>query len=67
MKHLPSWFNITEQEYMWYILQGYTISYDRKYNYVVWSMDGKQHRIDGPAVIWAYGKPLIQNKSKVNV
>jgi hypothetical protein len=51
MKKLNSWFEIDEKEYMWYILKGYTITSESDNTYVVWKMDGKTHRTDGPAVI----------------
>lgn len=64
---LNSWFEIDESQYMWYILQGYTINTDELC--VVWEVDGKYHRLDGPAVIyqtniqyWEHGK-FIESKS----
>jgi hypothetical protein len=50
---LANWFEIPEKEYIWYKLQGYTIAAD-KYR-VVWWLNGKRHRTDGPAVITANG------------
>jgi len=50
---LNSWFEISDQEYIWYTLQGYTIDADK--NRVVWYLDNEFHRADGPAVIWANG------------
>jgi hypothetical protein len=55
MKKLNSWFEIDEKEYMWYILKGYTITSEVDNTCVVWKMDGKRHRTDGPAVIRADG------------
>ena len=57
MKHLPSWYKITEQEYAWARLCGcgYEIQYDAQGHRVVWYLDGKRHRTDGPAVEWADG------------
>ena len=53
MKKLNSWVEIDEARYMWYILQGYDIDVDE--TTVMWILDGKLHRTDGPAVIWADG------------
>jgi hypothetical protein len=50
---LNSWFEISEKEYIWYKLQGYKI--DANSDRVVWELDDKLHREDGPAVIWAHG------------
>jgi hypothetical protein len=55
MKKLNSWFEIDEKEYMWYILKGYTITSEFDNTWVVWKMDDKPHRTDGPAVIYADG------------
>jgi hypothetical protein len=55
MKKINSWFEIDEKEYMWYILKGYTITSEFDNKCVVWKMDGKTHRADGPAVIYADG------------
>jgi hypothetical protein len=55
MKNLNSWFEIDEKEYMWYILKGYTVTSEVDNKCVVWKMDGKRHRTDGPAVIHANG------------
>jgi hypothetical protein len=50
---LNSWFEITEKDYIWYKLQGYTIAAD-EYR-VVWLLDSNLHREDGPAFIGADG------------
>jgi hypothetical protein len=50
---LANWFEISELEYAQYRLQGYTIAAD-EYR-VVWWLNGKRHRTDGPAVITANG------------
>jgi hypothetical protein len=50
---LANWFEIPDKDYIWYRLQGYTIAAD-KYR-VVWLLDSKLHREDGPAVITANG------------
>ena len=50
---LNSWFEIDESQYIWYILQGYTIDVNK--DRVKWIMDGKPHREDGPALIHADG------------
>jgi hypothetical protein len=55
MKHLPSWYKITEQEYAWARLCGYEIRYDAQNNLVEWFLDGKLHREGGPAHEWADG------------
>ena len=55
MKHLPSWYKITEQEYAWARLCGYEIHYDNDSDRVIWFLDGKKHRTDGPACEWADG------------
>ena len=39
---------------MWYILQGYTIAMDEDH-YVIWRLDGKRHREDGPAIVTVDG------------
>ncbi len=46
---LNSWFEIDEKEYIWYKLQGYTIGADT--DRVIWELDDKLHRTDGPAII----------------
>jgi hypothetical protein len=46
---INSWFEISEKEYIWYKLQGYTIDADD--HRVIWVLDSKFHRTDGPAVI----------------
>ncbi len=50
---LNSWFEISEKEYIWYKLQGYNIDADT--DRVIWWLNGKRHREDGPAVIWEDG------------
>jgi hypothetical protein len=50
---LANWFEISDQDYIWYTLQGYTIDADE--NRVIWILDGKYHREDGPAYIGADG------------
>ena len=50
---LNSWFEIDESQYIWYILQGYTIKADE--DFVSWTLDEKRHRTDGPAAIGANG------------
>ena len=42
---------LTEEEKMWYILQGYTIDIDT-YKNIHFYLDNKLHRHDGPAVIF---------------
>lgn len=49
MKKLNDWFEIDEKQYMWHILQGYHIFVDE--SYVIWKINGKMHRTDGPALI----------------
>jgi len=53
MKKLNKWFEIDEKQYIWYILQGYTIDVNK--DRVKWIMDNKRHREDGPAVNWLNG------------
>ena len=53
MKKISDWFEIDEKQYMWYILQGYDIAVNEIS--VDWYIDGKLHRTDGPASIWADG------------
>ena len=53
MKQLNDWFSIPEEQYMWYILQGYEIRVDTWR--ITWELDGKAHREDGPALIWSDG------------
>jgi hypothetical protein len=55
MKHLPSWYKITEQEYAWARLCGYEIHYNPRQDRVTWWLNGKPHRTDGPASEWANG------------
>jgi len=50
---LANWFEISEKDYIWYKLQGYTI--DAGKERVVWRLDDKPHREDGPAYIGADG------------
>jgi hypothetical protein len=50
---LANWFEISDQDYIWYKLQGYNI--DANSDRVVWFLDSWRHREDGPAVIWANG------------
>lgn len=54
---LCDWFEINEQEYIWYRLQGYEIEFveDSYEARIRWKYDGKVHRTDGPAVIWKSG------------
>lgn len=53
MKKLNSWFEIDEREYLMYVLRGYEfyVTEDR----VIWTLDGKYHREDGPAIIHSDG------------
>ena len=46
---LANWFEISDQDYIWYKLQGYNIDADT--DQVIWLLDGKYHREDGPAHI----------------
>jgi hypothetical protein len=55
MKHLPSWYKITEQEYAWARLCGYEIRYNSSCDRVEWRLNGGLHREDGPAREWADG------------
>jgi hypothetical protein len=50
---LGNWFEISELEYAQYRLQGYQILADSER--VIWCLDGKRHRTDGAARIWAKG------------
>jgi len=50
---INSRFEISEKEYIWYKLQGYTIDADT--DRVIWKLDGWRHREDGPAVIYSNG------------
>lgn len=56
MIKIPEWYKekITEEQYMWYILQGYEIAVD--HTYVMFLADDKLHREDGPAVIYRDGE-----------
>ncbi len=51
---LNDWFEIPDKEYMWYILQGYDII-DEEGEAVIWCLNGRPHREDGPAYIGATG------------
>ena len=44
---------ITEKQYMWYILQGYDITI--KPTFIVFRMNRKLHRTNGPAIESSYG------------
>jgi len=46
---LANWFEISELEYAKYRLAGYQIAADSER--VIWCLDGKRHRTDGPAYI----------------
>ncbi len=50
---LANWFEISDQDYIWYKLQGYNIDADT--DRVIWLLDGKYHREDGPAYIGSDG------------
>ncbi len=50
---LIDWFEIPEKEYMWYILQGYEIRV-KEIN-IMWRLNDKLHREDGPAYIFPSG------------
>jgi len=50
---LANWFEISDQDYIWYKLQGYNIDAD-EYR-VIWYLNDKRHRTDGPAYIGADG------------
>ena len=50
---LNSWYEIDSMKYMTYIIFGYEIEVDEER--VIWRLNGKIHREDGPAVIWADG------------
>jgi hypothetical protein len=66
MKNLNSWFEIDEKEYMWYILKGYTITSEFDNTCVLWKMDGKRHRTDGPAAIDSDGSQWWYLDDKVH-
>ena len=53
MKKLNSWFEIDEQQYLLYILQGY--EFDINEERVIWRLNGLWHREDGPAVTYSDG------------
>jgi hypothetical protein len=61
---LANWFEIPEKEYIWYKLQGYDIDAD-EYR-VYWWLNGKRHREDGPAVIWADGTQAWRLNDKLH-
>jgi hypothetical protein len=50
---LANWFEIPEKDYIWYKLQGYEIEADEEA--VIWWLNNKRHREDGPAFIGADG------------
>ncbi len=50
---LANWFEISEKEYLVYWFKGYEIEADEEG--VIWWLNGKRHRTDGPAVIRADG------------
>jgi len=50
---LANWFEIPEKDYIWYKLQGYDIDADS--DQVMWRLNDKLHREDGPAYIRADG------------
>lgn len=54
---LCDWFEINEQEYIWYRLQGYEIEFveDSYETRIRWKYDGKVHRTDGPAITYFDG------------
>ena len=56
MIQFQGWFkeNITEEQYMWYILQGYEIFADDMC--VMFKIGNTIHREDGPAVVWHDGE-----------
>ena len=51
---LNSWYEIDSMKYMTYIIFGYEIEVDEER--VIWRLNGKIHREDGPAVIWPNGR-----------
>jgi hypothetical protein len=51
---LNSWFEIDEKQYIWYILQGYTIVYSE--DSVCWYLNNQKHREDGPACLRNHGR-----------
>ena len=53
MKKLNDWSEISEKDYMWYILQGYEINAGEKR--ISWYLANQLHRTDGPAIEWADG------------
>lgn len=54
---LSDWFEIDDQEYMWYRLQGYEIESveENLETRIRWTYDGKAHRTDGPAITYHDG------------
>jgi hypothetical protein len=50
---LANWFEIDDKEYLVYWFKGYNI--DANSDRVIWWLNGKRHRTDGPAVIWEDG------------
>jgi hypothetical protein len=53
---LANWFEISDQDYIWYKLQGYNI--DANSERVAWRLDDQLHRTDGPAIIRASGEQV---------
>lgn len=49
------WFEIDEDAYLMYLLKGYEIVHDELFNLIEFTIDGKPHREDGPAVIYSDG------------
>ena len=64
MTTFPAWFKekITEEQYMWYILQGYEIEIE--VDRITFYINKKLHREDGPALICSNGtkKWFIDNE-----
>ena len=50
---LNSWYEIDEREYVMYTLRGYEL--DVAESRVIWNLDNKLHREDGPAVTYRDG------------
>ena len=50
---LANWFEISEKEYLVYWFKGYEIEADEEG--VIWWLNGKRHRTDGPAYIGTDG------------
>jgi hypothetical protein len=61
---LANWFEISELEYAQYRLQGYTIAADSER--IIWLLDSKLHRTDGPARIWASGTQVWYQNGKLH-